>query len=157
MSVCGTKGSLVLQQATNSSLFSVVSRHPKNVSNPSQARQKLVPWLAPQKPEHWAYVPLISFPPKGECASWAFSPTHVKLCCLGVRAIMGEMQWLFFTHFNAALLSFVFVWVTVTSYLVSRVLIKAFWTKIVVKSVSLWGDEIWGFLFRHLADITPDT
>lgn len=45
-----------------------------------------------------------------------FSPNWVELCQLEGRAIVDEIQWLFFkTHFNAAVLGFVLAWDTKTS------------------------------------------
>ena len=60
----------------------------------------------------------------------------------------------FLTHFDVVFLGLELASGTITSKLVSRVFIKGFRPYIVVKSVYLWENKVWGYLFWHLADVT---
>lgn len=116
---------------------------PVSFSIPSQERQK----SALEKPEHWTHVPLFPFPPPAldssnlrirrgramvsKCNEFSYplQCSSSRLCaCLGV---LQPLNWFL------------------------EYLLRYFGLYIVVKLVSLWGRRFWGFLFHHLADITP--
>lgn len=80
-----------------------------------------------------------------------FIPQHVLY--QPEEKLMGWDKMYFHTRFNAAVFGFEFAWVLKLSNWFLKFSESLFVLNIVVKSISLWGNNVWVFLFYHLADI----
>lgn len=134
----------------SSLLFTEAPKYPKQSSFPSVLESSETETSLLRYPENMRYsiyIPLVSFPPKGN--PWIGLLIPFSSSC----ALLGKQIWLrwmaFLTHLNVALLGFELAWNTALNWFLefSYSFLRLF---ISVKFVSLWGYAVWSFYFTFL-------